>query len=73
MKKVKDDIIAMLSTAIVNGFGDAALLFCTKLLAYTTVVVEELPEDSKAHIERKVRTCIDEVLAEQKERRLSEP
>lgn len=61
---IKNELLDIMATSIVNGYGKASLEACIKVLAFVVCYTEGIPYGQKNSVEKDLKWVVEEKIKE---------
>lgn len=61
---IKDELLNIMATSIVNGYGKASIEACTKVLAFVVCYTEGIPAEQRKSVEKDLKWVVEEKIKE---------
>lgn len=61
---IKDELLNIMATSIVNGYGKASIEACIKVLAFVVCHIEKIPQEQRSSVEKDLKWVVEEKIRE---------
>ena len=61
---IKDELLDIIATSIVNGYGKASVEACIKILAFVVCYIEKIPNEQRKSVEKDLKWVVEEKIRE---------